>query len=97
MVVETVLVTPLFAPVGPELVVILGVLVLLFGADRIPSLARSVGESFGSFKKGKQEVEEELQEIEQETTEVVSDVKNDVESSVGEVDDSVNKNTTGDN
>jgi len=56
---------PLFGPIpgGPELLIILLVLVLLFGANKIPKLARSTGEAMGEFKKGREEVEEELQEM----------------------------------
>ena len=35
---------------GWELVIILGVLVLLFGASRLPAMARSVGQSARVFK-----------------------------------------------
>lgn len=52
--------TLLFGPVGPELLVILALLVLLFGANRIPEMARAVGSSLGEFKKGRKEIEEEL-------------------------------------
>ena len=51
---------PLFGPVGPELLVIALILILLFGASRIPNLANAVGKSIGSFKKGREEIEEEL-------------------------------------
>ena len=38
---------------GPtELVIILAILVLLFGATKLPKLARSIGESAGELKKG---------------------------------------------
>jgi len=47
----------------PELLLIAGVLILLFGASKLPKLARSMGSATGEFKKGRQEVEEELQEI----------------------------------
>lgn len=55
-------------PAGPELLIILLVLVLLFGANKIPRLARSVGQSLGEFKKGRSEIEEELQEQQDEQT-----------------------------
>ncbi|MFB6235081.1 MAG: twin-arginine translocase TatA/TatE family subunit [Halopenitus sp.] len=62
---------PLFGPIpgGPELLIILLVLVLLFGANKIPKLARSTGEAMGEFKKGREEVEEELQEMREGSTE----------------------------
>ncbi len=36
----------------PELIIILLVLLLLFGAKRIPEIARSIGRSLNQFKKG---------------------------------------------
>ena len=50
-------------PGGPELIVILLIAVLLFGANKIPKLARSTGQAMGEFQKGRQEVEEELQQM----------------------------------
>nr|WP_202932705.1 twin-arginine translocase TatA/TatE family subunit [Halorussus salinus] len=53
-------------PGGMEMMVILLIAVLLFGANKIPKLARSTGEAMGEFKKGRQEIEEELQEAQSE-------------------------------
>jgi sec-independent protein translocase protein TatA len=36
----------------PELLIILFILVLLFGAKRLPDLARSLGQSIRAFKEG---------------------------------------------
>jgi sec-independent protein translocase protein TatA len=54
---------PLFGPVpgGPELLVILLIAILLFGANKVPKLARSSGKAIGEFKKGREEVEQELE------------------------------------
>lgn len=38
-----------------EILVILIVLILLFGAKKIPDLARALGRSLGEFKKGREE------------------------------------------
>jgi len=46
-----------------ELLVILLIAVLLFGANKIPKLARSTGEAMGEFQKGREEVEQELEEM----------------------------------
>ena len=43
--------TPVFAIItGPEIAVLVGIAVLLFGADRIPKLARSMGEAKKEFE-----------------------------------------------
>lgn len=48
-------------PLGPaELGIILFIVVLLFGAKKLPQLARSMGKSMGEFKRGRQEFESEL-------------------------------------
>lgn len=69
--------TPLFGgiPVGPELLIIVLVLVLLFGANRIPKLARSSGQALGEFKKGREDVEEELEEMQSGEESVESEVE----------------------
>lgn len=52
---------PAFAlPGGPELFIILAIAVLLFGANKLPELARSSGQAMGEFKRGRQELESEL-------------------------------------
>ncbi|MEI6169281.1 MAG: twin-arginine translocase TatA/TatE family subunit [bacterium] len=39
----------------PELLVILLVIIVLFGARKLPDLARSLGKSLSEFKKGREE------------------------------------------
>jgi sec-independent protein translocase protein TatA len=50
-------------PGTQEMMIILLIAVLLFGANKIPKLARSTGEAMGEFQKGREEVEQELEEI----------------------------------
>jgi len=67
---------PLFAPGGfgsPELIIILLIAVLLFGANKIPKLARSTGQAIGEFQRGREEIEDELENV-RETASVEGDV-----------------------
>lgn len=43
----------------PEILLIVAVLFLLFGASRLPQLAKSLGQSRKAFKEGMREAEEE--------------------------------------
>ncbi len=43
----------------PEILIVLLIVVLLFGAKRIPGLARGIGKSVTSFKAGMREEPEE--------------------------------------
>ena len=46
---------------GPtEMVIIFVLVMLLFGAKKIPELARGIGKSLGEFKKAKTDFEKEL-------------------------------------
>ncbi|GAB3018354.1 twin-arginine translocase TatA/TatE family subunit [Natronobiforma cellulositropha] len=68
-------IAPLFVPTpgGPELLIILFIAILLFGANKIPKLARSTGEAMGEFQKGREKVETELEEMRQTGFESVED------------------------
>jgi len=87
---------PLFGPVGPEVLVILLVLVLLFGANKIPKLARSTGQAMGEFKKGREDIENELKDMsdpdESEADEERESVFDDEESVFDEEIDATEKN-----
>ncbi len=56
-------------PLGyPEMVVIFLIILLLFGAKKLPQLARGLGKSMGEFKKAKDEFEHEITRAEDEVT-----------------------------
>ena len=46
-----------------ELLVILGIGILVFGAGRIPEIARSLGKSVKEFKKAGREIAEDVSEV----------------------------------
>jgi sec-independent protein translocase protein TatA len=50
-------------PGGPELLIILLIAVLLFGANKLPKLARSSGQAMGEFQKGREEINDELEQM----------------------------------
>ena len=46
-----------------ELLIVFLVVLLLFGADRIPELARAMGKSIRDFKRAAGEIESEIQDV----------------------------------
>lgn len=46
-----------------EMILIFIVVILLFGATKLPELARSMGKSVGEFKRAQQESELEMQKL----------------------------------
>lgn len=53
---------------GPEIAVIFVVVLLLFGAKKIPELARGLGKSMGEFKRARDEFEDEIKMAEMEVS-----------------------------
>ncbi len=57
----------MFGSVGaPEIILIIVVVVLLFGAKKIPELAQGIGKGMKEFKKAVKEVEEDITEVKEE-------------------------------
>ncbi|MBO7499388.1 MAG: twin-arginine translocase TatA/TatE family subunit [Bacteroidaceae bacterium] len=68
------MIQPLFlGSIGmPELIIIFIIVLLLFGAKKIPELMNGLGKGVKSFKKGMKEVEDEIEKID---TDISSDSK----------------------
>ena len=97
--------TPLFVgglPGGMEWAVILLIAVLLFGANKIPKLARSTGQAMGEFQRGREEIEDELEQMrdgetksgETDTTSTASDVSESTSTESASTDTASDSETT---
>ena len=58
-------------PSMPELLIVLAIVVLLFGAKKIPDLAKGMGKGIKDFKKAIKDDEEEVKEVASKATEEV--------------------------
>lgn len=47
-------------PSGPDLIILLVIVLVLFGAKRLPELARGLGQSVNEFKRAKEEFDKEV-------------------------------------
>jgi len=57
-------VNEMFGNIGfPELLVILLIVLLLFGAKRLPEIARGLGKSLHEFKKGMKDIENSVDDV----------------------------------
>lgn len=52
-----------FTPGIPELIIVLVVILILFGPKKLPDLSRAIGKSIGEFKRGRQEIDEEMKTL----------------------------------
>ena len=64
----------LFGNIGtPELIIIVVIILLLFGGRKIPELMKGLGKGVSSFKKGMNEIEEEIKRPVEEEKEKTTD------------------------
>jgi sec-independent protein translocase protein TatA len=47
---------------GPDLLIILSIVLILFGAKKLPDLARSMGQSMNEFRKAREDLDRDLQD-----------------------------------
>ena len=55
----------------PELIVILVILLLIFGATKLPEIGKSIGKTISEFKKGMREIDSDKEEKKEDKTQVV--------------------------
>ncbi len=60
-----------------EVILIFLVLLLLFGAKRLPELAKGLGKSLKEFKKATSDIQEEIETAMDDTNQIDSSKKND--------------------
>ncbi len=66
---------------GPEIIIIMLIVVMLFGADKIPEIARGLGKGMRQIKDATNEVKREINQTAQKhniDTTIVKDVKNEI-------------------
>jgi TatA/E family protein of Tat protein translocase len=68
-------------PGGPEMILIFILVLLLFGAKKLPQLARGIGKSAGEFKKAKDEFEDQIKSAADDAEQTAIEAANDAEKS----------------
>ena len=58
---------------GPELLIVLFIAVFLFGANKLPKLARSSGQAIGEFQKGREDIEADIRRSAREAKQAATD------------------------
>ena len=56
---------------GQEMILVFLIVLLLFGAKKLPQLARGIGKSTGEFKRARDDFEREINRAEVETSETL--------------------------
>lgn len=51
-----------FMPSGPELIIVLVIILVFFGAKRIPELAKGLGKGIKEFKNASRDIKSELED-----------------------------------
>jgi sec-independent protein translocase protein TatA len=74
-------------PSMPELLIVLAIVVLLFGAKKIPDLAKGMGKGIKDFKKAIKDDEEDVKEV---ASKVADEVETKIEDKKAEVNKSDN-------
>ena len=63
------------------IIIVAGVIVVLFGAKKLPEFMRNFGKATGEFQKGKIEAQKEIDDMKK----VITDPANEVKNTVSEI------------
>ena len=55
---------------GPDLFIVLLIVIMLFGAKKLPGLARSLGESLNEFRKARQDLDDQARDGRAQSTQI---------------------------
>src|SRR5919108_5518271 len=79
---------------GPDLIVILLIILVLFGAKKLPELARGMGQAVKEFQKAKDEFNDELHKAGKSDTQVAKPDVKPADSTVARTDPRIGPNVT---
>lgn len=77
---------PLLFISGPEIMIVLLLVVMLFGADKIPEIARAMGKGIRQVKNATNDIKQEIKDS-ADKSEAFKDLKDGVEESKKEIDE----------
>jgi sec-independent protein translocase protein TatA len=86
LVVEMSLLASFMNLAGPDLIVILLIILVLFGAKKLPELARGMGQAVKEFQKAKDEFQDELHKAGKSDTQIAKPDVKPAESTVARTD-----------
>jgi len=78
---------------GSEIIIVILVVLLLFGAKSIPDMARMLGKGMNEFRRASDEIKREFRENTSDITDVVDEAKNELNKEVKEVSSAVEEDT----
>ncbi len=79
---------------GQEIFVIVIVVLLLFGADKLPEIAKGIGKGMRDFRKATDDIKREFEESTREIRRDLNDVTNTIKTEVNDISGSITKDVT---
>ena len=74
---------------GPEIIFILFIVVMVFGADKIPEIARGLGKGMRQLKDATNDIKNEVTKSAKEHANIETDVTNDINKELNKVRDEI--------